>query len=189
MIKKPLYTQRINGRPLRFFKIPIDDGRPDFPWHSFEDLMSAAKLPQAMLESFLRDARRDYPNQVRTIATADGVTTVAPHPHAQGFLAAAVDAKLLKKAAISEHLPGSGHPRVRRRGPPSVGPTRQGHRSRDLMHCDGTCARSGPLRARSVGKPFTINLEIDDDHEPDTHRHGQRDPGPILQDAVERREA
>jgi hypothetical protein len=38
MIIKPLHIGTVAGRTLRFFRTPLNDGRPDFPWHSFDDL-------------------------------------------------------------------------------------------------------------------------------------------------------
>ena len=34
----PLHIATVGGHPLRFFKTPLDDGRPDFSWHCVDDL-------------------------------------------------------------------------------------------------------------------------------------------------------
>jgi hypothetical protein len=40
----PIYTGQVNGYPVRFFKTPLEDGRPDFVWHSVGDLENAIGL-------------------------------------------------------------------------------------------------------------------------------------------------
>ena len=89
-ITAPIHTATINGHAVRFFWPPINDGRPDFPWHAVNDLMTAIGLPPGMIEHFLRGAKQDHAEMHRTIATPDGLVTVAPHPVAQGFLGAMV---------------------------------------------------------------------------------------------------
>jgi len=34
----PLYAATVGGQPLRFFRTPLGDGRPDFPWCGLDDL-------------------------------------------------------------------------------------------------------------------------------------------------------
>jgi hypothetical protein len=40
MTTKPLHVAIVTGKQLRFFRSPNNDGRPDFPWHSTNDLQS-----------------------------------------------------------------------------------------------------------------------------------------------------
>ena len=87
-IIEPIHVATINGKPLRFFRSPNNDGRPDFPWHSVDDLMLCVGLP--------RDKRRYLKNAhfkagARVVATADDIVTIAPHVQAQGFLDAMVE--------------------------------------------------------------------------------------------------
>ncbi len=90
MINKPIYTGTINGHPVRFFKTPMNDGKPDFAWHSTEDLMKAANLTADMIEYFMRSTKADHSNLYQTVATPNGLVTVAPHCVAQGFTQAMV---------------------------------------------------------------------------------------------------
>jgi hypothetical protein len=90
MTTKPIYTGIINGHPVRFFKTPMNDGKPDFAWHSTEDLMRAANLDTAMIEYFMRSTPSDQRSLYRTVATPDGLVTIAPHCVAQGFTGAMV---------------------------------------------------------------------------------------------------
>jgi hypothetical protein len=39
---KPLHIGQVGGQPLRFFKTPLDDGRPDLPWHCVDDLRAVS---------------------------------------------------------------------------------------------------------------------------------------------------
>jgi hypothetical protein len=88
-IIKPLHIATIGGHPLRFFCTPNSDGRPDLPWHAVDDLHRCLGLN--------RDARRFFLHKLRewggvkTVATADGVLTIAPHFMAQGVIDAMID--------------------------------------------------------------------------------------------------
>lgn len=98
-MQKPIYTGKINGKPVRFFSTPLADGRPDFPWHSSDDLMAACNLDGAARQHFLRMTQRDHAETVKTIATPEGLVTVAPHYQAQGLVDAMVHVKRVKKRA------------------------------------------------------------------------------------------
>jgi ethanolamine utilization microcompartment shell protein EutS len=63
------------------------------PWHVHDDLAACLGLP--------RDARRQFRQRkiggpfkgdVRTVATASGIVTIAPHFAAQGLIGAAIEA-------------------------------------------------------------------------------------------------
>jgi hypothetical protein len=88
-VVSPLHVGSIRGKPVRFFETPNEDGQPDLPWHSVEDLMASLELPRAHRRGFLQQMQKD--KHVRMIATADGLIPVGPHPAAQGFLEAGKD--------------------------------------------------------------------------------------------------
>lgn len=81
---KPVFTGNLNGHRLRFFKAPTD--QPQLMWHSWDDLVASASLPRSMRREFKRKLQDDYGAEVRTVATAEGITTIAPHYMAQGFI-------------------------------------------------------------------------------------------------------
>jgi hypothetical protein len=84
-IVKPLATALVNGRPVRYFRSPLDG--PEFPWHVFLDLHAAMRLPDDMQEHFLRMMRSGpYRNDTRVLATPDGPAVITPHYVAQGFM-------------------------------------------------------------------------------------------------------
>ena len=79
----PLHIGSVGGRQLRFFRTPLTDGRPDMPWHCVEDLHRCLGLNREQRKLFLRELKNsNWPT--KTIATADGVITIAPHFVAQG---------------------------------------------------------------------------------------------------------
>jgi hypothetical protein len=79
----PLHIATVGGHPLRFFRTPLDDGRPDMPWHCVEDLHKCLKLNRDQRKIFLRKLKNsNWPT--KTIAAADGIITIAPHFLAQG---------------------------------------------------------------------------------------------------------
>jgi hypothetical protein len=84
---KPLHVATVGGRPLRFFRTPLDDGRPDLVWHAVDDLYQCLGLSKRHRKIFLRQFRK----AMRTVATAEGVITIAPHFMAQGAIDAMVE--------------------------------------------------------------------------------------------------
>lgn len=86
----PIHTGTVNGSPVRFFRGP--DARPDMPWHALGDLTRALELPRALRRHLLQMTQRAWAGTLRTVATAEGVTILAPHFVAQGLIGAAVEA-------------------------------------------------------------------------------------------------
>ena len=41
----PLHIATVGGHPLRFFKTPLNDGRPDLVWHAVDDLQHCLVAP------------------------------------------------------------------------------------------------------------------------------------------------
>ncbi len=84
-----LHTGEVNGRPVRFFRSPREGA--DFPWHVADDLFHALTFPRAVRREFQRRLKADHKDDVRTVATPDGIVTIAPHYMAQGAIGAAVE--------------------------------------------------------------------------------------------------
>jgi hypothetical protein len=86
----PLHIATVGGHSLRFFRTPLNDGRPDLPWHCVDDLHKCLGLNRDLRRIFLRKLKNaKWPS--KTIAAADGVITIAPHFVAQGTIDAMVD--------------------------------------------------------------------------------------------------
>ena len=90
MIVKPIHVGTVNGHRVRFFRSPLDDGRPDLPWHATEDLMTAAGVSRDMRRALSRRSK-GLTDEFQTVATDDGLVVIAPHPSAQGLLGAVVE--------------------------------------------------------------------------------------------------
>lgn len=68
----PLHVATVGGHPLRFFKTPLNDGRPDFPWLAIEDLGRCVGFDRAGRRFFLRSLRSSEWRAIpRTVATTD----------------------------------------------------------------------------------------------------------------------
>ena len=104
-----LHMGIVCGHPVRFFKTPNNDGCPDFPWHSVDDLQQALGLNRAARKFFLHKLRSaNWGNIARTIATDDGLVTIAPHFVAQGTISALIEAGMaLPKAETEYGIAGS----------------------------------------------------------------------------------
>lgn len=85
-LASPLHVGRLNGRTLRFFRAPL--AGTHLPWHAFDDLQTCLSLPEALRAALKRDLMADWGRDVRTVATADGIVTIAPHWMAAGLVGA-----------------------------------------------------------------------------------------------------
>ena len=86
MIAAPLHTGTVRGAPVRFFRSPIEDGRPDMPWVAWDDLTASFPLPAGLRDDFRRGLRAEWGDASRTVATSAGPAVVVPHFAAQGFI-------------------------------------------------------------------------------------------------------
>ncbi|GJD36588.1 hypothetical protein [Methylobacterium aerolatum] len=86
----PSYTGTLNNKPLRFFMAPLPG--PHLPWHAPEDLQHCLDLPRDLRRDFQRKLRSsEWKDDIRTVATSDGIVTIAPHFMAQGLIGAMQD--------------------------------------------------------------------------------------------------
>lgn len=87
-IIEPLLVHEIDGMPLRMFASPLyqKHRQADFPWHSVDDLRRILRFDQDIDRLFQRRLKTDWPDDVRTIATSDGITTIGKHYIAMGML-------------------------------------------------------------------------------------------------------
>jgi hypothetical protein len=98
----PLHIGTVGGHPLRFFRTPLTDGRPDCPWHCVDDLHKCLGLNRDLRRLFLRKLKSaKWP--AKTIAAADGVITIAPHFTAQGTIDAMTDEGVAPKSVHDEY--------------------------------------------------------------------------------------
>ena len=97
VILAPIHTAALGNSTLRFFRSPL--AGPDLPWHVHDDLAACLGLP--------RDARRQFRQKliggpfkgdIRVVAAADGIVTIAPHFVAQGLIGASMQIGLASPA-------------------------------------------------------------------------------------------
>jgi hypothetical protein len=74
----PLHVAVINGKPLRFFASPMNDGRPDLPWIAIDDLHHCGGLNREERRWFLRKFQSGW-GLSKTIATPGGKTVIVPN--------------------------------------------------------------------------------------------------------------
>ena len=96
----PIHTGEIDGLPVRFFKGPV--AGPELPWHALEDLYRTMRLPRPVRRQLLERTRAFPDGEARTVASADGLATIAPNYMAQGIIGAAVEVHGVR--ADFEHL-------------------------------------------------------------------------------------
>lgn len=81
-----LHEAMIAGVRVRFFKPQA--GSPDFPWHVADDLFAALRFPRPVRRHFQQRLRAEHASSIRTVATSEGIVTLAPHFMAQGAIGA-----------------------------------------------------------------------------------------------------
>lgn len=101
-LMKPLYTATINDKELRFYKSPMNEG-PDFPWHCVDDLMICIGLPRSLRRKYAKDVHHMRVNGTKTVATKDGIISIAPSYHAQGFLDAMVEVGMTTPEVVAKY--------------------------------------------------------------------------------------
>ena len=103
IIIEPIHTAIINDKPLRFFKSPHD--RPDLPWHVPADLAKCFGLAEGLATAILHDMKTGdrWKDDVRIVATAEGLITIASHSVAQGFLGAMEEVGQISKGAFEAY--------------------------------------------------------------------------------------
>lgn len=97
----PVHTGTLSGKLLRFFKAPL--AGPHLVWHSFDDLLACLKLPQSLQRDFRQKLKRDWSSDVRTVATSDGVVTIAPHWMAQGLIGSMIEVRQVRASMEMEY--------------------------------------------------------------------------------------
>ncbi len=84
-----LHEATVAGVRVRYFRPQA--GTPDFPWHVADDLFAALRFPRPVRQHLQRSLRSDHGSTIRTVATSEGIVTLAPHFMAQGAIGAGVD--------------------------------------------------------------------------------------------------
>jgi hypothetical protein len=103
---KPLHVATVGGQPLRFFKTPLDDGRPDLPWVAIDDLGRCMGLSRSRRRIHFRVFQL-WKDIVRTVATPDGSVTIAPHAMARAAVEALIDTGRAPASARDDYVRAS----------------------------------------------------------------------------------
>ena len=92
MTTEPLHVAIVNSKKLRFFRSPNRDGRPDFPWHSTEDVQSVLGLNRAQCR-IMRTMwwNGPYEDVFHTVETSDGLVAIAPDCVARAAISSLVE--------------------------------------------------------------------------------------------------
>jgi hypothetical protein len=106
---EPLHVATIGGQPLRFFRTPLKDGRPDLPWCCLDDLGRCLGLNRQGRKIFLRalQSKAEWHAIARTVPTADGILTIAPHFMAQGMTGAMIDQGMAAASLLNDYTHAS----------------------------------------------------------------------------------
>ncbi|RWL23435.1 MAG: hypothetical protein EOR63_32110 [Mesorhizobium sp.] len=90
----PILDGDLLGSRLRYFASPLYQSfrQADMPWHSVDDLWPILLEADGTEEAFriAKGRLRSDWREPRTLATPDGILTIAPHFMAEGIIAAAL---------------------------------------------------------------------------------------------------
>lgn len=100
-LHSPVHVGTINGHLVRFFK--ATSGRPEMPWHVFEDLAKAVGFEPDLRRQFLQVTQAEYKGEMQTLATSGGLVVIAPHYVAQGTVGAAIALRQCPERAEIEY--------------------------------------------------------------------------------------
>jgi hypothetical protein len=103
MLTKPIHTGTVCGKPLRFFKTPNNDGKPDMQWFAVEDLQICLGMPGQLRKFMRRKMQQMWGAELKTISTPDGVVTIAPHFMVQGMIDAMRDSGIVPETTYNEY--------------------------------------------------------------------------------------
>jgi hypothetical protein len=105
----PLHVATVGHHPLRFFRTPLTDGRPDLPWCCVDDLGRCLGLNRQGRKIFLYALQADakWRAIAQTVATADDILTIVPHFMAQGLIDAMIDTGRSRAGVRNEHISAS----------------------------------------------------------------------------------
>jgi hypothetical protein len=98
---EPVHVGTVGGQPLRFFRSPLADGRPDLPWHSVGDLHDCLGLNRAMRKVVYKKLRKRKLQQ--RVATAHGGAVIAPHVVALALIETLVEIGMAQPAIRAEY--------------------------------------------------------------------------------------
>lgn len=99
----PIHVGTILVGPVRFFCSPLDDGRPDLPWHAQDDLARALGLPAATIGKLRSRFIATHPDAFYNTRTAAGMVPIAPNFAAMEMVLEVLD-RGKRKLAIADHL-------------------------------------------------------------------------------------
>jgi hypothetical protein len=107
---EPLHVAMVGSHSLRFFRTPLNDGRPDLPWVAIDDLGRCLGLSRTDRRVHLRAVHAGSKAIIRTIATSDGPASIIPVSMANAAAAALVeDLGRGSPQARAEYQRAAGH--------------------------------------------------------------------------------
>ena len=72
-----IYAGTLNGGPLQFLQAPLHG--PHLLWRAWGDFVACFGMPRDLRRPMHRSLKHDHGKDIHTVATADGIVTIAPH--------------------------------------------------------------------------------------------------------------
>ena len=82
-IETALHDATTSYGRIRYHRPPHDE--PDFAWVNLDDIMRMLKMPMGLRIEMLRAIQEDWKEDLKTIATSEGIVTICPHYMIQGL--------------------------------------------------------------------------------------------------------
>lgn len=87
-LSEPVHVGTVNGKRLRFFRGPSPE--PRMPFHAHADLLECLELPPEVKTVLTRKLINHWKDDIKSVATTEGIVTIAPHYVAQGLISSAM---------------------------------------------------------------------------------------------------
>jgi hypothetical protein len=105
-IHSPIHTAFVGTGRLSFFKSPAS--AHDVPWHVHDDLVAALGVTDPLRAQFRSVlASGPFCEDIRVIATPDGILTIAPHAAPLGLITGAIEAGVVGHEFEAVYIAGT----------------------------------------------------------------------------------
>jgi hypothetical protein len=103
----PLHIGTVGGKPLRFFRTPLNDGLPDGPWVAVDDVGHCLALNREHRRMHQRVMQSTCKDVIHTLSTPDGLVSIVPHAMMRAAVEALIDTGRVPASARDEYVHAS----------------------------------------------------------------------------------
>jgi hypothetical protein len=95
-----LHTAAVGAVPVRFFRSPLNDGKPDLPWCAMTDILFATCYDKATRAQLAMTISRDHRERIRSIEHEKARLVIGAYSLASDILGAAVRRRVAHRSLL-----------------------------------------------------------------------------------------